>query len=108
MFPDPNNPGIKVPATPNRPPIPYAYNWLAWPITNPVTNPPSILEAVPEPNMGGWGSETAGMLSGYIQGKSYGLFGPSADVVVNGAVTVNSASQGILAVREEMNPPTSA
>ena len=52
--------------------------------------------------MGGWGSETAGMLSGYIQGKSYGLFGPSADVVVNGAVTVNSASQGILAVREQM------
>ena len=102
MFPDPNNPGIKVPATPNRPPIPYAYNWLAWPITAPVTNPPSILEAVPEPNMGGWGSETAGMLSGYIQGKSYGLFGPSADVVVNGAVTVNSASQGILAVREQM------
>ena len=56
--------------------------------------------------MGGWGSETAGILSGYIQGKSYGLFGPSTDVVVNGAVTVNSASQGILAVRDQMTSGT--
>jgi len=104
IFPDPSVPVITVPATPDRPPQPEQYTWLNLP--NTITG--TTNEVLPDPTKGGWGAETAGMLAATIDGKSFGLVGPSANVMGvdgdgNDIIETPAAAQGVLSSTVEMS-----
>ena len=89
LFPNPEKPGVTVPSTPDLPPIPGAYSWLSWPtsLTAQATN-----EVTPYPTKGGWGANTAGMISGAYNstGKAYGLFGPTNTITTTSGSTTTT------------------
>jgi hypothetical protein len=89
LFPNPEKPPVTVPSTPDRPPIPGEYNWLHWPLT---ATAQATDEVSPEETMGGWGANTAGMISAAqnSKGKSYGLFGPSNTITTTSGGTTTT------------------
>ena len=90
---------ITVPTMPDRPAIPTAYDWMHWPTT--IANSPfNVLEAYPFYTIGGFGFLTAGIMGGDIQGKSFGLIGPSKT-----SGSLSAAEQGIASTRAKMTSP---